>query len=569
MPGSEGCHEAARPRGEGPAPRRWRHALLRPARPPLARVADRGRRAGRPALRGHRRPPHVELGFRDRNRGPARAGPAGPLAGQAFPLPAAAPAAGPLGRRHPGAARQRRGGGGAGGRLLAGGRSLLPGPGAGGYAQARGPLADRLLPHRTRGRGPDLAGLARLPEPRVSPAPAFLADGGLRGRRALPAAPLHPGHGAPSRELWGRARIAPDMSTPASAPPDAPDLARRFGLLQATALNMSNMIGIGPFITIPLLMSALGGPQAMVGWLVAVLIVIPDGMVWSELGASLPGSGGSYVYLREGYGRETWGRLAAFLFIWQFILSGPLEIASGYIGFSRYVGYLWPGLGQWDFAMIAAVVGVLNVALLYRAIGPIGKLTVTLWVGTLLTTGAVIATGALHFDPAKAFDFPPGAFQFSLGFLLGLGAASRIGIYDYLGYYDVCYIGEEVRDPGRVIPRSILISLVAVALIYFAINLSLIGVVPWREFVPAKDPPDAVASLFMEKLYGSKVASGFTVMVLWTAVGSVFALMLGYSRIPYAAAQNGDFFRVFGRLHPKKDFPHLSLLTIGLVSIIC
>ncbi len=361
------------------------------------------------------------------------------------------------------------------------------------------------------------------------------------------------------------------MSTPGSAPPGAPHLARRFGLLQATALNMSNMIGIGPFITIPLLMSALGGPQAMIGWLIAVLIVIPDGMVWSELGASLPGSGGSYVYLREGYGRETWGRLAAFLFIWQFILSGPLEIASGYIGFSRYVGYLWPGLGPWDFAVIAAAVGALNVALLYRAIGPIGKLTVTLWVGTLLTTGAVIATGALHFDPGKAFDFPPGAFRFSLGFLLGLGAASRIGIYDYLGYYDVCYIGEEVRDPGRVIPRSIFWSILGVALIYLAINLSIIGVVPWREFVPAAERPgaDFVVSLFMEKIYGHRVAALFTAMILWTAFGSVFALLLGYSRIPYAAAQDGYFFKVFGRLHPTKGFPHVSLLVIGIVSILC
>jgi amino acid transporter len=117
-------------------------------------------------------------------------------------------------------------------------------------------------------------------------------------------------------------------------------LSRRFGLLQATALNMSNMIGIGPFITIPILMTALGGPQAMIGWAVAVLVTIPDGLVWSEFGAAMPGSGGSYVYLREAYGRERFGRLVAFLFIWQFILSGPLEIASGYIGFSRYARYI-------------------------------------------------------------------------------------------------------------------------------------------------------------------------------------------------------------------------------------
>jgi amino acid transporter len=330
------------------------------------------------------------------------------------------------------------------------------------------------------------------------------------------------------------------------------------------------MIGIGPFITIPLLMSALGGPQALLGWLVALVIVMADGLVWSELSAAMPGSGGSYRYLREGFGRERWGRLVAFLFIWQFILSGPLEIASGYIGFARYCGYLWPGLGGGGTAGVAALVGVVNVVLLYRHIGSVGKLTVTLWVGTLVTTFAVIVSGAFHFDSGRAFDFPPGAFDFSAGFLLGLGAAARVGVYDYLGYYDVCYIGAEVKDPGRVIPRSILWSVVLVALIYIGINLSIIGVVPWRDFVPAGERPgsDFVVSLFMERLYGPKVASIFTLMILWTAFGSVFALLLGYSRIPYAAAQDGAFFPVFARLHPE-GFPHVSLLVIGAISILC
>jgi amino acid transporter len=348
-------------------------------------------------------------------------------------------------------------------------------------------------------------------------------------------------------------------------------LLRRFGLLQATALNMSNMIGIGPFITIPLLMSALGGPQAMIGWFIAILIVIPDGMVWSELGAAMPGSGGSYLYLREAYGRETYGRLMAFLFIWQFILSGPLEIASGYIGFAKYTGYIWRGITPTQTLLVAAAVGVVNILLLYRRITSIGKITVSLWVGTLLTTGAVIVTGALNFNPRIAFDFPAGAFNFSLGFLWGLGAATRIGVYDYLGYYDICYIGDEVRNPGRVIPRSIIISVVAVALIYFAINLSIIGVVPWRDFVPADSKPDSdfVVSIFMQKIYGTRIATIFTGMVLWTAFGSVFALLLGYSRIPYAAAQDGYFFKIFGRLHPTKKFPYVSLIVIGVISIIC
>jgi basic amino acid/polyamine antiporter, APA family len=348
-------------------------------------------------------------------------------------------------------------------------------------------------------------------------------------------------------------------------------LVRRFGMLQATALNMTNMMGVGPFITIPLLMTALGGPQAMLGWLVALLIVIPDGMVWSELGSNMPGSGGSYIYLREGFGRERWGRLAAFLFIWQFILSGPLEIASGYIGFSQYLGYLWPSLSTFQFALIAAGVGLLNLALLYRPIGSLGALTVMLWAGSLLTTLAVIVTGVFHFKASVAFDFPPGAFNFSIGFLIGLGAASRIGIYDYLGYYDICYIGDEVKDPVRVIPRSILISIVLVAIIYVLINLSIIGVVPWREFVPAADHPESrfIVSVFMEKIYGRTVATLFTAAILWTALGSVFALLLGYSRIPYAAANDGYFFRAFGRLHPTKAFPYISLLVVGAASIVC
>src|SRR5919206_2081417 len=180
-------------------------------------------------------------------------------------------------------------------------------------------------------------------------------------------------------------------------------LLRRFGLLQATALNMSNMIGIGPFITIPLLMSALGGPQAMLGWVIGVVIAIPDGLVWSELGATLPGSGGTYVYLREAYGRATFGRLMAFLFIWQFILSGPLEIASGYIGFAQYATYIWRGMTARETMLLAAAVGVVNILLLYRRITFIGRITVALWLGTLLTTLAVIVTGALHFDRRVAF----------------------------------------------------------------------------------------------------------------------------------------------------------------------
>jgi amino acid transporter len=352
------------------------------------------------------------------------------------------------------------------------------------------------------------------------------------------------------------------METASTTSP--PHLTRGFGLLGATALNMTNMVGIGPFITIPLLMAAMGGPQSLLGWLVGALIVVCDGQVWSELGAALPGSGGSYRFLRESYGPLKWGRFMAFLFIWSFVLSGPLEIASGLIGFSQYATYLWPGLANGGDRFVGAGVGIVAMILLARRITFLSKLTVTLWAGTVATLLVILVSGLPHFNAARAFDFPPGAFDFNRGFVLGLGSAALIAIYDYLGYYDICYIGDEVRDPARVIPRSILYSIVGCAVAYFLLHLTMLGVLPWREMLTSK----FVVSDFMEHLHGRGAAVAVTLMILWTAFGSVFALLLGYSRIPYAAAVQGDFFSVFSKLHPKGNFPQVSLYTLGVVSII-
>jgi exo-1,4-beta-D-glucosaminidase len=354
------------------------------------------------------------------------------------------------------------------------------------------------------------------------------------------------------------------MDSNAPAAPAQPHLTRGFGLLHATALNMANMVGVGPFITIPLLMAAMGGPQALLGWWVGALIVLCDGQVWSELGAALPGSGGSYRFLREAYGPAKWGRLMAFLFIWSFVLSGPLEIASGLIGFGQYAGYLWPGLAKGGDRFVGAGVGVLAVILLARRITFLSRIAVTLWAGTVATMVAILASGLPHFDAARAFDFPPGAFAFNRGFVLGLGSAALIAIYDYLGYYDICYIGDEVREPAKVIPRSILFSILGCAVGYFLLHLSLLGVIPWREMLTSK----FVVSEFMERLHGRTAAVLVTLMILWTAFGSVFALLLGYSRIPYAAAVQGDFFRAFARVHPTKNFPDVSLYVLGAVSIV-
>ncbi|HEY3863611.1 MAG TPA: APC family permease [Verrucomicrobiae bacterium] len=356
-----------------------------------------------------------------------------------------------------------------------------------------------------------------------------------------------------------------------------PHLVRRFGLLQATALNITNMIGIGPFITIPTMMATIngGGPQCMLGWIASLALVLLDGLFWAELSAAMPVAGGSYTWLREGFGRETWGRLMSFLFIWQFIISGPMEIGTGFIGVKQYLGYLLRGMRIGSFQLgevTQAEMNIINIALtallfwlLYRRIDSVGKITVWLWVGTMITVGGVIFGGATHFDPKIAFSFPSHAFDFSLGFLSGLGAATNIGIYDYLGYYDVCYIAEEVRDPGKVIPRSIMLSLLGVAVIYLTMNFSIIGVVPWRSFVTTPDA--AIGSIFMEKIWGGTAAKIFTFLILWTAFGSIFTLALGYSRVPYAAAREGGFYRVFERLHPTKNFPHISLTLIIVLSI--
>jgi amino acid transporter len=341
-------------------------------------------------------------------------------------------------------------------------------------------------------------------------------------------------------------------------------LERGFGLLHATALNMSNMVGVGPFITIPLIIASMGGPQCMLGWLLGTILAISDGLVWSELAAAMPGSGGTYLYLRESFQHTRLGRLLPFLFIWQFIFSGPLEIASGYIGFSQYVSYFWRSMSPLESKLVALGVAALVVALLYRRITAIARLTVVLWIGMLITVVWVIASGLARFDPKLAFDFPPNAFDFSMGFLLGLGGAMRLAMYAFLGYYDICYVGGEVRNPERVIPRAIIMSVIFVALIYSVMNLSIIGVVPWREAM--KSP--FIAAEFMERIYGGWAGVVVALMILWTAVASVFALMLGYSRIPYAAALDGYFFPVFGRLHPKGQFPHVSLLVMGAMSIL-
>ena len=376
-----------------------------------------------------------------------------------------------------------------------------------------------------------------------------------------------------------------------------PQLIRGVGLLSATTLNMIDMIGVGPFITIPLIVAAMGGPQAMLGWIFGALLVMCDGLVWAELGAAMPRSGGSYRYLKEIYNPAKLGRMISFLFIWQLTFSAPLSIASGCIGLSQYAAFIWPGLTKTFFARDAhfqvPVIGTLDlsvaltagtlvamgtvvvaVILLYRKITIIGRLAGFLWVGVLATVLWVIVAGVSNFDKARAFDFPPHAFTPSLGFFQGLGAAMLVAVYDYWGYYNVCFFGGEVKDPGRVIPRAIIYSIIAVAVIYIVMNISILGVIPWQELNETARPENEavrshIISTLMERLYGNRAGVLVSGLIMWTAFASVFSLMLGYSRVPYAAAVDGNYFKSFARIHPKHKFPHVSLLVMGAVAAAC
>jgi amino acid transporter len=371
----------------------------------------------------------------------------------------------------------------------------------------------------------------------------------------------------------------------------SPGLIRGMGLGSATALNMIDMIGVGPFITMPLVLSAMGGPQAMLGWIVGALLAVCDGLVSAELGSAFPGSGGSYRYLSEIYGPRKWGRLISFLFIWQLSFSAPLSIASGCIGLAGYAAYYWPGLETVYAAHTAAlnipwagplqvswivtpgtalaiIICLFTVLLLYRRITVIGRLSNLLWLVVMGTIGWVIFAGLTHFNAARAFDFPPGAFTLSPAFFTGLGGALLVATYDYWGYYNVCYLGDEIKDPTRNIPRALLLSILLVACLYLLMNLCILAVIPWREMLQAGHNNNGlyVVSLFMQRIYGMWAARLVTGLVIVTAFASVFSLTLGYSRVPYAAALDGNYFRAFGKVHPVHRFPHVSLLALGVVA---
>lgn len=348
--------------------------------------------------------------------------------------------------------------------------------------------------------------------------------------------------------------------------PGRPHLERRVGLASAVSLNMMNMIGVGPFITLPLVVAAMGGSQALLGWLLGALIAVCDGLVWAELGAAMPEAGGSYAFLREIYGREGAGRFVSFLYIFQLGFSAPLSIASGCIGFAEYASFLFPGLrgtiaGVPETSFLAAAVCLFILILLWRDVTAITRMAWILWAGVMLAMAIVLFAGFSHLQP-HLLRMPPHALALSPAFFAGLGSATLIATYDFWGYYNVCFLGEEIRNPGKTIPRAILISIAAVAVLYIAMNIGVLGVLPVKEMGRT-----AVADMVARSL-GPGTARVMAALIMWTAFSSVFALLLGYSRAPYAAALDGNYFRVFGHLHPRRRFPDFSLLALGAVAAV-
>ena len=323
------------------------------------------------------------------------------------------------------------------------------------------------------------------------------------------------------------------------------------------------MVGIGPFITLPMVIGMMNGPWFLYAWIAGALLSFIDAMIWSELGTAFPRAGGSYNFLKEAYGANGAGRLMSFLFVWQTMIQAPLVIASAAIGFASYFSYLLP-LTPVTTKLVSGTVVVLIVALLYRKIDAIGKISLLLWAGVIITMFWIIGSGIANGNFTSPIKHINDGLTVNYAFVTAIGFASVKTVYSYLGYYNVCHLGGEIIDPSKNIPRSMFLSVAGITVLYLLMNVSVVSVIPWQQ---AKDS-EFVLSIYMKELAGSTAAKIITCLILWVAFASVFSATLGYSRIPYAAAADGAFFKVFAKLHPTKHFPYVSLLFLGGVAFV-
>ncbi len=340
-------------------------------------------------------------------------------------------------------------------------------------------------------------------------------------------------------------------------------LDRKLTLTHATAINMIDMVGIGPFITLPMVISMVNGPYFLYAWLAGAFLSFVDAMIWSELGTTFPKAGGSYNFLKEAYGKNSAGKLMSFLFVWQTMIQAPLVIASAAIGFAKYFSYLVP-LNNLTSKLVSGGLVILVITLLYRKIEAIGKISVVLWFTVIGTILWIIGGGIAHGNMLQPIMQMNDGLTVNYAFIAAIGFASVKTVYSYLGYYNVCHLGGEIINPAKNIPRSMFLSIAGIAVLYLLMNISVVSVIPWQQ---AKNS-EFVISVFIEHINGKVAANIATALILIVAFSSVFSATLGYSRIPYAAAADGDFFKVFARLHPTKHFPFVSLLFLGGVAFI-
>jgi len=349
---------------------------------------------------------------------------------------------------------------------------------------------------------------------------------------------------------------------------------RKIGLLQAVSLNTLMMFGTGPFITIPFCIASSDppGPQALIGYAIAAIACVCDSFIWAELGALFPMSGGSYVYAQRCLGNK-WGRYVSFLFLWQLLVTGPMEVASGFIAIAQYMAYVTQNFTYGHHALLAFAFCTTCTILLYRDMTDVGTTAVVLWLGMCAAIAFTLIAGFTHWN-SEYFAVPEIK---NTGVLIwSLGNAARFGIYDFTGYYDVNFIGKEVKDPERTIPLAGVATCIIVCIVYFLTYLSVMAFLPW-------DPADGgyvglvqgegnaaayIMSTFCEKMIGRNFAIFFTFVVIYCIYGSCFSLMLGFAQIPYAAAKAGMFMEMFAHEHVTKGFADYSLLFMGFFSCI-
>ncbi len=377
--------------------------------------------------------------------------------------------------------------------------------------------------------------------------------------------------------------MIPLTSTSAAHPMEQKPLAgghatleRRIGLRSAVLFNMLEMIGVGPFIALPLVIAAAGYRLSVWAWVLGAAIAIADGLVWAELGAAFPRAGGSYAFLREIYGPEGPGNWLSFLYVWQVGFTAPLSVASGCIGLSGFLAVFWPNLDSAPIAALpalhysnfaAAAACLLVTALLYRNLSSITRLAWVLFAGVIAALLGIIVSGFAHAAATGGWHMPQAPTLSTALALGGLAQATLLATYCYWGYYNITFLGAEVRRPERTIPRAILLSVLFVSAFYVAMNLAVLPSLRNAASHAAGSaalPVQLVADI-ARSAFGRWASYTIAALIVWTAFASVFSLLLGYSRVPYAAARDGNYFRFLAAVHPKHGIPHRSLVALGLV----